>query len=286
MWSKRLKDERGMTLIELLTAEIIGGVVITAAIMLVVISFNGSQRVSDRVNSISQGRILAAQLDQRLGSQVCLYSGEYAVNGTTVYTGAADSIIFAGPDKLIFFADVGKGGATGNTSSVGFTPYMRFLYFNMGDQTTAARLGAGRTGYFVDGYRAPGNTTVPFSYDLTPLTGANALDVLGTTAGAAQVGPSVARRIVEGVTNDVTGKITISKLPFFQYFDTSDNAMLGVGGVVPTAQLGDIGHIRVNFRVLAESGNDSGARNTSNQDVRTAAFNSDTYLRTNPSICG
>ena len=55
MWKKRLKDERGMTLIELLTAEMIGGIVITAAIMLVVISFNGSQRVSDRVNSLSAG---------------------------------------------------------------------------------------------------------------------------------------------------------------------------------------------------------------------------------------
>ena len=97
-----------MTLIELLTAEMIGGIVITAAIMLVVISFNGSQRVSDRVELTFTGRILAAQIDQRIGSQVCLYSGEYAVNGTTVYTGAADSIVFAGPKKLIFFADVNR----------------------------------------------------------------------------------------------------------------------------------------------------------------------------------
>jgi hypothetical protein len=286
MWKQRLKDERGMTLVELLTAEMIGGVVITAAIMLVVISFNGSQRVSDRVNSLSQGRILSQQIDQRLNSQVCLYSGEYAVNGTTVYTGAADSIVFAGPDKMIFFADVNKSGSTAATSSVGFTPYMRFLYFNIGDTSASARLGAYRTGYFVDGYRAPGNTTVPFSYDLTPLTGSNALDTLGTAAGAAVVGPQTARRIVEGVTNDVTGVTAITKLPFFQYFDTDDVPITGVGGVVPTPQLGEIGHIRVNFKVLAESGNDSGKQNTSANDIRTASFNSDTYLRTNPSICG
>lgn len=286
MWKKKLKDESGMTLVELLTAELIGGVVITAAIMLVVISFNGSQRVSDRVNSLSQGRILSQQIDQRLGSQVCLYSGEYAVNGATVYTGAADSIIFAGPDKMIFFADVNKGGATSSTNSVGFTPYMRWLYFNVGDTSVSARLGAYRTGYFVDGYLAPGNTTVPFSYDLSPLTGANALDTLGTTAGAGVVNPSVARRIIEGVTNDVTGVTSNTKLPFFQYYDTSDAPILGAGGVVPTAQLGDIGHIRVNFKVLAESGNDSGKQNTSANDVRTASFNADTYLRTNPSICG
>lgn len=286
MWKKRLKDERGMTLIELLTAEMIGGIVITAAIMLVVISFNGSQRVNDRVNSLSQGRILAAQIDQRISSQVCLYSGEYAVNGTTVYTGAADSIVFAGPKKLIFFADVNRSGSTGTTSSVGFTPYLRWLYFNDGDLTANAKLGAGRSGFIADGYRAPSNNSVPFSYSLSPLTGANALDTLGTQAGSDLVGPQSARRIVEGVTSDVTGVTGGTQLPFFQYFDSDDDPITGVAGVVPTAQLGDIGHIRVNFRILAESGKDSGNFNRSGADVRTASFNSDTYLRTNPSICG
>ncbi|MBJ7457873.1 MAG: type II secretion system protein [Thermoleophilaceae bacterium] len=285
MGKKRLKDESGMTLVELLTAELIGGVVISAAIMLVVISFNGSQRVSDRVNALSQGRILSAQIDQRLGSQVCLYSGEYAVNGTTVYTGAADSFVFAGPDKVIFFADVNRG-ATSSTSSVGFIPYLRFLYFNDGSTSATSRLGAYRSGYFVDGHRLPTNTSVPFRYDLSPLTGANALDVMGTTAGAAQVNPTVSRRIVEGVTSEITGTTALSRVPFFQYYDSSDVAITGVSGVVPTAQLGNIGRIRVNFKILAESKNDSGKQNTSTNDVRTASFSSDTYLRTNPSICG
>ena len=75
MWKRLKRDQSGMTLIELLTAELIGGIVITAAIMLVMSSLNSSQRVSDRVNSISQGRILAAQIEQRVGSQVCLYCG-------------------------------------------------------------------------------------------------------------------------------------------------------------------------------------------------------------------
>lgn len=283
MW-KRLKDERGMTLMELLMSEAIAGIVMTAALMLVLISFNGSQRVSDRVNSLSQGRLLAAQLDQRIASQVCLYSGEYAVNGTTVYTGAADSIVFAGPDKLIFFADVNKNGGTAATSSVGFTPYLRFLYFDSGPTTGPD---AYRKGSFVDGYRAPSTTAVPFSYSLTPLTGAAALDTMGTTAGAGQVQPTTKRDIVEGVTNDVTG-VANAAVPFFQYWDTGGTAITGTGGVVPTGRLGDIGHIRVNFRMLAESGNDQGKWKgaTQNQDFRTASFNSDTYLRTNPSICG
>lgn len=273
-----------MTLVELLTAEVIGGIVITAAIMLVIASFTSSQRVSDRVNSVSQGRILAAQIEQRINSQVCLYSGEYAVNGTTVYTGAADSIIYAGPTNLIYFADVNKNGSTSATSSVGFIPYIRFLYY----QQPTAGTDAGRKGGFYDGYLAPSNSSVPFSYNLSPLTGSDALDQMGAAAPTT-VAPSSTRKIVEGVTNDVSGATGTAVVPFFQYWDVSGSPITGTGGVVPTSALGSIGHIRVNFRILAESGKDNGNKaipNTSGLDRRTASFNSDIYLRTNPSICG
>lgn len=272
-----------MTLVELLTAEAIGGIVITAAIMLVIASFNSSQRVSDRVNANSQGRILAAQIEQRINSQVCLYSGEYAVNGTTVYTGAADSIIYAGPTNLIFFADINKNGATSATSSVGFIPYIRYLYFDTGPTTGT---NAYRKGSFNDGSLAPSTTAIPFSWNLSPLTGADALEKWGSTAPMS-VAPSSTRKIVEGVTADVSG--TTGRLPFFQYWDAADNAITGItgnGGVVPTSQLGAIGHIRVNYKILAESGKDSANFNTSALDKRTASFKSDIYLRTNPSICG
>lgn len=276
-----------MTLVELLTAEAIGGIVITAAIMLVVISFNGSQRVSDRVNSLSQGRILAAQIEQRINSQVCLYSGEYSVNGTTVYTGAADSIVYAGNDKLIYFADVNKGGSTGTTSSVGFTPHLRFLYYDAGATSGTS---AGRMGTFFDGSRAPTNTASPYMYSLSPLTGANALEQMGLPANANQVSPTTTRRIInQGVSQAVSGA---TGLPFFQYYKpgatgaTSELLITMASGAVPTPELGNISHIRVNFRILAESGNDTGRRNTSTVDDRTASFNSDIYFRTNPSICG
>jgi len=281
------REESGMTLVELLTAEMIGGIVITAAIMLVVISFNGSQRVSDRVNSLSQGRILQAQVEQRINSQVCLYSGEYAVNGTTVYTGAADSIIFASADKLVYFADIQKGGSTGTTSSVGFTPYIRFLYYDTGP-TSGTK--AGRLGTFYDGYRAPSNSSSPYSYSLSPLTGSNALELMGLPANANQVTPTSTRKIIEGgVSQAVSGS---TGLPFFQYYkplnegSTVEVPITMTGGAVPTSELGNIGHIRVNFKILAESGNDTGARNTAKTDDRTASFNSDIYFRTNPSICG
>jgi len=278
-----VKDQDGMTLVELLVAELIGGVVITAAITLVFLSFNGSQRVSDRVNSLSQGRVLSAQLEQRINSQVCLYSGEYGINGSTVYTSAADSILYAGPDKMIFFADVNKSGSGGTTSSVGFIPNIRFLYFDPGTNTGA---NAGRKGAFIDGSRAPSTTSEPFFYSLSPLTGAGALDAMAVKANADLVTPTDPRRIVEGVTNGVTGAAGTTALPFFQYWDSLGNPIAASDGVVPDAQLGSLGHVRVNFRILAESGKDSASNNTSKGDRRTASFSSDVYFRTEPNICG
>lgn len=281
MWKRLRHDQSGMTLTELLMAELIGGIVITAAIMLVIASFNSSQRVSDRVNSVSQGRILAAQLEQRIGSQVCLYSGEYAVNGTTVYTGAADSILYAGPTYLTFFADINRNGSTASTSSVGFTPYIRYLYY----QQPTSGSDAGRKGAIYDGYRPPSNSAAPFSYNLSPLTGSNALEQMATAGPTATV-PSVTRQIVQGVTNGTTGVAGTTPLPFFQYWDAYDQPIALVNSAVPTSSIGQIGHIRVNYKMLAESGRDSGNNNTSKLDNRTAQFSSDIYLRTNPDICG
>ncbi|MBJ7353676.1 MAG: hypothetical protein JHC98_02530 [Thermoleophilaceae bacterium] len=271
-----------MTLVELLTAELIGGLVITAAIMLVVISFTGSQRVSDRVNSLQQGRILAAQLEQRLNSQVCLYAGEYALDGVTNYTTSADSILFASANKIIFFADVGKNGGTSATGSAGFVPNIRYLYFDSGPTTGP---NAGRKGSFVDGQRSPLNSTVPFNFDVP--TGVTGFESFASPSGQAGLPATATRIVVDGVTNDVTGS-TDNALPFFEYWDTAEDPLpiTAANGALAQTSLENIGHIRVNFRILAESGRDSGAQNTSKQDTRTASFNSDIVLRTNPSICG
>lgn len=284
----RLKEERGMTLAEVLAAEAIGGVVITAAATLVIMSLNASNRVSDRVNSLQHGRILAQQIDQRVSSQICLYAGEYAVNGSTVYTGAADSIVYAGSDKLIFFADINRNvtGTTGTTNSVGFKPYLRWIMFDSGVTTGT---GAYRVGRFIDGYREPSNNTPPFNYSLSPIAGIDALDKIGAKAQADLVAPAVTRQITQGVTNAVTGVTTTTRIPFFQYWNSSGEPVTMTSDqTVPTPALGTIGRIRVSFKMLAESGRDSAKGSTSARklDDRTASFASDIYLRTNPSICG
>lgn len=284
----RLKEERGMTLAEVLAAEAIGGVVITAAATLVIMSLNSSKRVSDRVNSLQHGRILAQQIDQRINSQVCLYAGEYAVNGSTVYTGAADSIVYAGANKLIFFADINRNvtGSTGTTNSVGFRPYLRWIMFD-GGVTTGT--GAYRLGRFIDGYREPTNNAPPFNYSLSPVAGIDALDKIGAKSQADLVAPDFTRQITQGVTNEVTGVSSTTRIPFFQYWSSAgDPVTMTADQSVPTPALGSIGRIRVTFKMLAESGRDAAAGSTAARklDDRTASFASDIYLRTNPSICG
>jgi hypothetical protein len=105
------------------------------------------------------------------------------------------------------------------------------------------------------------------------------------------VDPTTTRKIVDGlITNAVSG--ATGAVPFFEYFKagatgaTSEVQITMASGAVPTTELGAISHLRVNYRVLAESGNDSSKRNAGTLDDRTATFNSDIYFRTNPSICG
>ncbi len=268
-----------MTLVELLTAELIGGVVITAAIMLVVISFNGSQRVSDRANSLSQGRTLAAQMEQRINSQICMYGGEYAINGTTIYDRSAASIVYASRDKLIYFADLGGSTGTGSLS-----PRLRTLYYDPG---ASGATSTGRLGTFVDGINSPTTSAVPFNFTLP----VNSVELMGIPANGSAFSPATSRKIVgSGVTSVVSGGTT---KPFFEYYTpvsptgvTETPISFNGSGAIPTTELGAISHVRVNFKILAESGNDTAKQNSSTLDDRTADFRSDVYFRTTPSICG
>lgn len=268
-----------MTLAELLSAQVVAGVVIAAAGILVVSALRSEQRVSDRVNSVSQGRVVAAQLEQRLNSQVCLYTGEYSINGATASVAAA-SILNATPDTMIYFADISER-ATGATNGVGFQPYLRYLI--------APTPGMGRTAGFIDAFRAPSNNQVPFNFGITPAT---SLANLAAANAATTVAPSsILRRVGTGITTAV-GATPGSSLPYFQYW-TADNLgptgtpIAMVGGAIPESQLNTIARIRVNYRVLAQSGNNQAGSPTASvtRDDRTESFTSDIYLRTTPDIC-
>jgi hypothetical protein len=277
---RRLKsDQRGMTLAELLSAQLVAGVVLAAAGILVISSLNSEQRISDRVNSVSQGRIVAAQLEQRLNSQICLYTGEYKVNGATANTAAA-SLLHATPNSMIYFADISER-ASGATTGVGFKPYLRYLM--------APTANAGRNGTFVDAYRAPSNSAVPFDFGITPAT---SLDALAAANAVTTVAPNgVLHHVGLGVSNAV-GSDGTTRLPFIQYWDADNLGPTGtpiamVAGAIPETQLNTVARIRLNYRVLAASGKDqiTGSTGGSRLDNRTESFTSDIYLRTTPDIC-
>lgn len=273
------REQRGMTLAELLSAQLVAGVVLAAAGTLVIISLRSEQRISDRVNSTSQGRVVAAQLEQRLNSQVCLYTGEYAINGATASTAAA-SILNATANNMIYFADISERNV-GATNGVGFQPYLRYLQ--------APTAGTGRSGGFIDAFRAPTNNKVPFNFVVSP---ASSLDDLASANATTTVpATSILRRVGTGVTNAVSATDGTA-LPFLQYWNADNLGPTGtpialVNGAVPAADLSTIARIRLNYRILAESGNDQARASTATNkiDDRTESFTSDIYLRTTPDIC-
>lgn len=275
--NRLVREERGMTLAELLSAQLVAGFVLAAAGILVISTLRGEQRVSDRVNSVQQGRIIAAQLEQRLNSQVCLYTGEYAVNGATASTAAA-SILQATPNSMIYFADISEK-SQGSTSPVGFRPFLRYLL--------APTPGMGRSAGFVDAYRSPSNNAVPFNFDISPKT---SLSDLAAANSSDAVQPTFLHRVGDGVSNAVGP--TGAALPFIQYWTAENLGPTGVpitmvSGAVPEADLATIARIRLNFRTLAQSGQDhaQGSTGTVKLDDRTESFTSDIYLRTTPDIC-
>jgi hypothetical protein len=274
-----VRDQRGMTLAELLSAQLVAGVVLAAAGVLVISSLRSEQRISDRVNSVSQGRVVAAQLEQRLNSQVCLYTGEYKINGTTASTAAA-SILHATPNSMIYFADISER-AEGATSGVGFKPYLRYLI--------APTAGAGRNGSFVDAYRAPSNNQVPFNFGITPATSLADLAAANATTTVAPNG--ILHHVGSGISNAVGGTGG-STLPFIQYWTAENLGPTGipigmVSGAIPEADLATVARIRLNYRVLAASGQDESRIGATGPavDNRTESFTSDIYLRTTPDIC-
>jgi hypothetical protein len=277
-----------MTLIEVLSAEIIGGIVISAAIVMVLISMNSAARVTDRVNGAAQGRVAMELIQQRLHSQTCLFADEYYVNGSTPSTGSQVAFVHADPSQLAFFADIGAtGGATGYTGGVGFQPQLRYLYYDSGPTTGQQ---AFRRGGLLEGYRPATTTVQPFNFNVGP-TGTDPIGQLWTVnnINATANRPTRVTRLALGVTNDVTGVLN-TPIPLFTYYDSNNVLVTMTSGAVPTAQLGDIARVNVSFRIVGESGKDSaagkvGATGPSNLDRRMTAFSEDSYLRTSANSC-
>jgi prepilin-type N-terminal cleavage/methylation domain-containing protein len=89
-------DERGFTLTELLTAMLIGMIVLLAAFMVLDRSFSASGQIADRSDALQRGRQAMDLMTRQLRSQVCL--------------GKTNAPIVSGSDTSVsFYGDLSDG---------------------------------------------------------------------------------------------------------------------------------------------------------------------------------
>lgn len=183
---RRLSDERGFTLVELLVSTSIGVVVLLATFAIFDSALLAQNRVDDRTDSIARGRTGMEQIVQQLRSQVCLGPSLPAIE-------------YGDEDQVTFYADLA------NTT---FVPERRDLTFSGGALTERdypGRASGGSPPYTFSAAPArtrvildrltlasPGGTPIPFftyyGFDgSTPPQPTNELPVPLTAAGRAQV---------------------------------------------------------------------------------------------------
>jgi type II secretory pathway pseudopilin PulG len=105
---RRLRDERGYTVIELLVATIVGVIVLLATFAIFDSALLAQNRVDDRTDSIARGRTAMEQIVQQLRSQVCLGPGLPAIE-------------YGDQDEVRFYADL---------ADTNFVPERRVLTFD------------------------------------------------------------------------------------------------------------------------------------------------------------
>lgn len=268
----RLRDESGFSLLELQVAELIGGFVITAAIMMMIVAVNSANRVTDRVNAAQVGRTAMEQIQQRMRSQTCLFPGEYKINNVTASVGSQASIVHADTEKIVFIGDLGTAG--GATGTGGFRPELRYIYL-VTDAT-------GRGGRLVEGWRLATNPNAPYNFNISPAT---SFGGLAPVSGIDAVAPTTLRAMADGVTSIVSETAAVGAtgpvVPLFRYYDAAD-AQIGESasiGAIPTSQLGAIARVTVGFKIVGASGKDQVGSGATAADKRTASFRNEIYLR-------
>ena len=129
--SRRLSSERGFTLVELLTAMVIGLVVISAALTMLQRAFVEGNEISDRADALQRGRHAMELVTRQLRSQVCL--GQ-----------AKDPIVEGKDDTVTFYADMSDGRGIADPGSAGSTnPVRRTLTYDDTTHTLTERVFAG-----------------------------------------------------------------------------------------------------------------------------------------------
>jgi hypothetical protein len=98
---RRLRDEAGMTVMEVLTAATVGLIVLGAMFALLDSTVRGNTNVMRKTDAMQRGRLAMDVLTQELRSQVCLPN----LAGTAVIAGAT-------ADQIEFYSDFSEGDGT------------------------------------------------------------------------------------------------------------------------------------------------------------------------------
>jgi Tfp pilus assembly protein PilV len=122
-------DQRGFTVVELLTTMLVGMVVLSALFGLVEVSFRSTAKVSDRTEANQQGRIAMDQMTQELGSQICI---------KTSATSALAPLGYGDGQTVRFYTEIEQPSAVAPYTTA-FSPQQRELSYSSATKSIVER---------------------------------------------------------------------------------------------------------------------------------------------------
>jgi type II secretory pathway pseudopilin PulG len=134
----RLRNERGMTLTEMLAAMSIAMIVSLAAFSLIEVVMRRTGEVTARVETTQRGRGAMDEITRQLRSQVCVLRADPVLLST------ARSVYAATASSVVFFADTGDESYTATNSTMPI-PTLRTLSLTGTTLTETVRPGVNDT---------------------------------------------------------------------------------------------------------------------------------------------
>jgi prepilin-type N-terminal cleavage/methylation domain-containing protein len=114
-----LRAEDGFTIVELLTAMVIGAIVLVAALTVLDTTLSLTTRVSTRVDTLQRGRNAMDLMIRDLRSQNCVNVLTSAATGATSMN---DSLIGGSATSVDFYTDLGDGSTPPTHRTLTFSP--------------------------------------------------------------------------------------------------------------------------------------------------------------------
>lgn len=139
---RRLRDERGFTMIELLVGMSVGMIVLFALYNLLDSVAPATTRVQDRVDAQSRGRAGMEQMGQLLRTTVCVQYGKDVDDNAQFWTPYS----YADDNRITFYTNTIDAAHGGDVASGQFEPQRRTLAYAAGTITETMEQGTPVTG--------------------------------------------------------------------------------------------------------------------------------------------